>query len=623
MNSLTKKLSAVLQRDLSESCSSAAYAIMLNGNIIAEDSMGRNPIRGGTYNIGSISKVYCAVAVMQLVEQGLVELDTPVCQYLPRFWMPDERYRKITLRHCLNHSCGLPGTQWRWLAAGSPRREEYYDEVYRFLSHSALHSEPGNFSVYCNDGFTLAEMVVAKISGLSYGEYCKKYITDPIGAYSSRQSSQRNPDYQHTFIVGMPEESIGPEGAGGIGSTMKDLCKFGQLFLTENKIISQQSKSEINKPQGTTFLPEDTWSPNYGLGWDCVELPHETYSLGCGVLDKGGGTKEFCSRLLVIPKYKAVLAISATYDCGIDVKEEILQLFAIAMSEQGINIWKNNQPVPQQVTEKYQGLYLAGGRSLYVLINGARIDILSENAYGEQKKLYSNLLYQNGEIVWKPNYHFFFTQYEGKRYLMAKVQGQSFSLGIHAEDCAAQPLSDIWKNRIGKRYIISNVLPNDIIGNSELNAFRLLCKENVPNILFASFVNDSRNGKQPYFEIPLTPYINNQPSENLACGALNLPYHAGRDLLNLYFEKENGIEYCECSAYRYRDIDSLESWNNQTFAPQEQMNQIYCLDNGLNKLPDIPEGRRILLFDEQLSVIFDSFLGDTFSPVTNGYISLI
>ena len=107
------------------------------------------PIRGGTYNVGSISKVYCAVAVMQLVERGLLELDRPVCEYLPRFWMPDERYKKITLRHCLSHSCGLPGTQWRWLAASRPRRDEdYYEEVYRFLAHSALHSEPGEGFVF-------------------------------------------------------------------------------------------------------------------------------------------------------------------------------------------------------------------------------------------------------------------------------------------------------------------------------------------------------------------------------------------------------------------------------------------------------------------------------------------
>lgn len=130
-----------------------------------------------------------------------------------------------------------------------------------------------------------------------------------------------------------------------------------------------------------------------------------------------------------------MLAISATYDCGADVKAEILQMFAVAMLERGVNIWKNHQPVPQQDAENYQGLYLTGGRSLRVLIEGARVDILAEDMRGGSKKLYTNLLYQDGEIVWKPDYRFFFYQYEDKRYLMAKVQNRSFPLAVKAEDC--------------------------------------------------------------------------------------------------------------------------------------------------------------------------------------------
>lgn len=92
MYTYTQKLSEMLQNDLSERCSSAAYAIMVDGKILAEDSMGRNPIRGGTYNVGSISKVYCAVAVMQLVERGLLGLDDPVYQYLPRLKYREENF---------------------------------------------------------------------------------------------------------------------------------------------------------------------------------------------------------------------------------------------------------------------------------------------------------------------------------------------------------------------------------------------------------------------------------------------------------------------------------------------------------------------------------------------------
>lgn len=620
MYTYTQKLSEMLRNDLSERCSSAAYAIMVDGKILAEDSMGRNPIRGGTYNVGSISKVYCAVAVMQLVERGLLGLDDPIYQYLPRFWMPDERYKQITMRHCLSHSSGLPGTQWRWLAASTPRKD-YYEEVYRFLSHSALHSNPGEFSVYCNDGFTLAEMVISELTGMEYGEYCMKYITEPIGAHSSRQSSQRNTDYPHTFIVGMPQESIGPEGAGGIGSTMSDLCLFGQLFLEDNLVISELSKKEINRPQGTTFLAADEWSPNYGLGWDSVDMPHQEYSLGCGVLDKGGGTKEFSSRLLVIPKYKAVLAISATYDCGIDVKEEILQMFAVLMAERGINIWKDAVPVDKEIAQKNEGTYLASGRQLQAAFYGARMDLFTCNARGERKLLYRNLLCQDGEFVWKKQFHFLFSQQDGVNYLFAKVQGRKFPFAVRAKECKGNPVGTKWNQRLGKLYLICNVFPEDLIGSSELNAFELYQSKEAENILIASFVNDSREDKRDRFEVPLTPYKNEEYLQNLAVGAILVPYQAGRDLLNLFFEEKDGISYCECSGYRYRAVDSLEEYKGQLFGSEEE-NTIYRIQH-LTVLPEIPQGRRILLFNQEGSVVYDSLMNDHFEPLEQGYISLI
>ena len=110
---------------------------------------------------------------------------------------------------------------------------------------------------------------------------------------------------------------------------------------------------------------------------------------------------------------------------------------------------------------------------------------------------------------------------------------------------------------------------------------------------------------------------------SLACGAINLPWQAGRDLLNLYFEEQDGVETCECSGYRYRDTSSLESWQGQAFAPRGEENQLYRLDHKLTELPAIPEGRRLLLFNPEGSVVFDSLLDDRFQPVEEGYISLI
>ena len=147
---LTQKLSSILSMNLKKGWTSVSYAIMRHGEIWAADSIGT---QGGeekkpadtncTYNVASVSKIYCTVAVMQLVEQGKVSLDEPIVTYLPEFKMLDERYRQITLRHCLSHSSGLPGTQWKHFSASDVSCDTYYQEVYDYMAHSYLKAAPG------------------------------------------------------------------------------------------------------------------------------------------------------------------------------------------------------------------------------------------------------------------------------------------------------------------------------------------------------------------------------------------------------------------------------------------------------------------------------------------------
>ena len=90
MNALTKKLSEILKYSLPKNYTSASYAIWKDGELLANDSVGVQDKKTKvpattdcTYNVCSVSKVYCAVAVMQMVEKGLIDLDKPVCEYLP------------------------------------------------------------------------------------------------------------------------------------------------------------------------------------------------------------------------------------------------------------------------------------------------------------------------------------------------------------------------------------------------------------------------------------------------------------------------------------------------------------------------------------------------------------
>lgn len=103
------------------------------------------------FNIGSISKVFTAVAVLILQDMGKIKLDEKVVKYLPNFKMKDPRYEEITIRMLLNHSSGLRGTSFTGAFGYS------FCEVvvlfFKNLENSSLQYNPGFIRIYCDDGF--------------------------------------------------------------------------------------------------------------------------------------------------------------------------------------------------------------------------------------------------------------------------------------------------------------------------------------------------------------------------------------------------------------------------------------------------------------------------------------
>ena len=119
-------------------------------------------------NIGSVAKIFTALAVMILRDRGRLSLDQPVVELMDDFSMRSPEFTKVTVRHLLNHSSGFPGTNYQqainfaWLYGG------YDTDTVNALSRSRLKHEPGELSVYCNDGFTLLGYLVGRLSGQHY-----------------------------------------------------------------------------------------------------------------------------------------------------------------------------------------------------------------------------------------------------------------------------------------------------------------------------------------------------------------------------------------------------------------------------------------------------------------------
>ncbi len=123
------------------------------------------------YGIGSVSKVLGAAAIMKLVDEGNVDLDAPVVRYIPEFKMKDERYKRITSRMPLNHSFGLRGTGSTGDSLFNDNDAYAQDNLLQTLSDQTLKADPCAYSVYNNSGFTLAEILVERVSCMSFTEF--------------------------------------------------------------------------------------------------------------------------------------------------------------------------------------------------------------------------------------------------------------------------------------------------------------------------------------------------------------------------------------------------------------------------------------------------------------------
>lgn len=615
---LTKKLSDILRLTLAPDFTSVSYAISVGGEIIAADAIGVNGGKEGkastvtdTYNVASVSKIYCALAVMKACELGLCDLDTPVVNYLPRFRMPDERYKKITLRHCLNHACALPGTMWKGFSATDVTRDDYYEHVYDYFAHSMLKAEPGEYSVYCNDGFTLAEMVVAAVAGMRYSEFLKKYIWDPIGASTTRTSDQITGEYVLTKEKKKPAELLFIQGGAGITTSMIDLCKMGNMILHPEGYFLPSSIEEMAKPQGVGFLEGDDRSKNYGLGWDTVHFTYDGYDVGDDAVQKGGNSFQFTTQFVVIPKYDAVIAISETHDCRIDVAETAMRLFATAMLERGVDIATGMKPVPEGYAEKYSGTYLVPSGPQKVTIYGHFMHINNDSPRGKKQAIHKALRF-NGEYFEAPDgQQFWFEEHNGECYLITRRLGLRNPMAQKARDFA--PISKAWEERLGKKYVCISTIPEDMVIYELMTGFELMRMPGKEGIMFASF--SGRKDADIYGGMDCAV---REIDENIATGFLHTPANPSRDLTTLHFEGD----LCHAASYTYRDVSTLPVYKGQGFH-QGKLNMVYKIEEPLEALPYIPTGRRIMILDTNLSVVYDTMYGGEFKVAKEGYISLV
>lgn len=244
----------------------------------AADSTGRAVTPQTPFFIGSVTKSFTALAVMQLVEAGKIDLDAPVKTYLPWFELADkEASEEITVRHLLNQTSGFSTKAGNSFWAS----KQGLEETVRGLDNLSLTQPVGSTYQYSNLNFMIAGLIVEKVSGLSYAEYVSQHIFEPLDmrhSHTTRSAALADGlAKEHYYMFGQVFESKGPQPpanlpAGMLISSVEDMTHYAIAQLNDGRfgdtsVLSPQGMSELHGPA----IP--AWEGNtYAMGWNVGTL---------------------------------------------------------------------------------------------------------------------------------------------------------------------------------------------------------------------------------------------------------------------------------------------------------------------------------------------------------------
>jgi CubicO group peptidase (beta-lactamase class C family) len=288
-------IDTIFTKLITEKTPGAAVLVRKDGKTIVERGYGMRDLRTMTpidastdFRLASFTKQFTAMSVMLLVHDGKLRYDEPLTEIFPDF---PAYGRAITVRHLLTHTGGLP--DYEELMAGGPwteTRQIQDDEVLALLKKEAKPKfAPGTSWSYSNSGYVVLGLIVAKASGMPFGEFLKARIFQPLGMkntlmYVKGRNTVPNRAYGHSKRDGQLVEadqssSSATQGDGGIYSNLEDLAKWDDALRKHTLLSEAEMKPALTAVRladgSATSWPrapgEDNLNPGkpvqYGFGW--------------------------------------------------------------------------------------------------------------------------------------------------------------------------------------------------------------------------------------------------------------------------------------------------------------------------------------------------------------------
>jgi CubicO group peptidase (beta-lactamase class C family) len=367
------------------------------------------------YGIGSITKSFTALSIMQLAEKGKLSLEDSVSKYIPLNLKSMEEPIKIW--HLLSHTSGIPalayaeafiryrtGAGEKWIPIAS------CEDILTFMQEAnqwAL-TKPGERWFYLNEGYVILGYIVEKLSNISYEEYVKKNILEPLKmnrSFFKKRDAESDLDVATPYIItrdGECKKSVYPYGIsadGGLISNVLDLARYITMFLNRgtyngNTLIPPDFIEEMEKPR--IQLPLQIFGEeSYGYGLSIT--PH---FLDNKLVSHGGSVLVYTAYMGYIPEKKIGIALMAN---GSGYPLSQMGLYGLALMLNG-----NPENLPfikiERVYDMLTGLYetykgtmkaqvVSKGGILHLEIKDKYTDmiipLIPENIEGQVKKFYA------------------------------------------------------------------------------------------------------------------------------------------------------------------------------------------------------------------------------------------
>jgi CubicO group peptidase (beta-lactamase class C family) len=341
------------------------------------------------FQIGSTTKTVTATITMRLVEQGKIDLDAPVRQYVPDFKVQDEAASAgVKVRDLFTHTAGWAGDFFLDTGPGDDAAEKYVAKMADLPQVTPL----GTAWSYNNASFVLAGRVIEAVTGKTYEAVAKELIFEPLGM-------------KHTFFF--PEEAmtyrfamghlVFPEGpriarpwpiprssnaAGGISTTIPDQFRYARFQMSDGVA---EDGTRLLKPESIAYMQSRVYEVQkggdaMGLAWMLHDVP------GAHIVRHGGGTNGQISTFMLVPEKKFALIITTNADTGQELTGKLtswaLKHF-LGVSEPEPEYIE----VPQEILAGYAGSYksIGGITEVFLEDDGLHLQIEPENLLGSEE----------------------------------------------------------------------------------------------------------------------------------------------------------------------------------------------------------------------------------------------